>query len=302
MTISSRYTQRLMVDRSLASMQAGLGRLARTQEQLHTGRIINRPSDSPIGTNNAMRLRSETATQNQYARNADDGLGWLGQIDNTLTSMLDSVRRARDLALQGASTGSTTATSREALAAEVEQLREGLLSQANTTYLGRPVFGGTTTGKQAYDAGTGAFVGQAAAGRGTTVERTVAEGVRVRVDVTGPEAFGSGASDLFGVLDELVDHLRNDPAALGGDLDALDAAMSRMQTTLADVGTRYGRVEQAAQTAKDVTLDLQTSLSQVENVDLAKAMVDLQLQEVAYQAALATTGRVLQPSLVAFLR
>ena len=302
MTISSRYTQRLMVDRSLSSLQAGLGRLARTQEQLHTGRIINRPSDSPIGTNSAMRLRSETAAQNQYARNADDGLGWLGQVDDTLMSVSDAVRRVRNLTLQGASTGSTSQASREALAAEVEQIRSGLLAEANTTYLGRPVFGGTTAGKQAYDVSTGTYVGERVAGPGATVERTVAEGVRVRVDVTGPEAFGEGDDSLFKLLDDVVTNLRTNPSALGGDISRIDAAETRLRTALADVGTRYGRVEQAAQTAKDVTLDLQASLSEVENVDLARAMVDLQLQEVAYQAALATTGRVLQPSLVSFLQ
>jgi flagellar hook-associated protein 3 FlgL len=302
MTIPSRITQRLMVEGSLASLQSGLGRLARTQEQLHTGRVINRPSDNPIGTSSAMRLRSETAAQTQYARNAEDGVGWLGQIDNTLTSMLDQVRRSRNLALQGASTGSTSQASREAMAAEVEQIREALLSQANTKYLGRPVFGGTTAGKEAYDMTTGVYAGERLAGPGTTVERTVADGVRVRVDVTGPEAFGDGDDSLFKVLDDVVRHLRTDPAALAADLDRLDAAQTRIHTAVADVGTRYGRLEKAAQTAKDVTLDLQASLSEVENVDLAKAMVDLQLQEVAYQAALATTGRVLQPSLIDFLR
>jgi flagellar hook-associated protein 3 FlgL len=301
MTIPSRITQRLMVGNSLASLQNGLGRLAKTQEQLHTGRVINRPSDSPIGTNSAMRLRSETAAQSQYARNAEDGLGWLGRVDNTLMSMLDSVNRTRGLALQGA-TGSTNAQSREALAAEVEQIREALLASANTQHLGRPLFGGTTAGKQAYDPDTGAYLGQPVAGPGTTVERSVADGVRIRVDVTGPEAFGPAGNDLFKVLDDVVTHLRTDPAALGGDLDKLDGALTRMRTALADVGTRYARLEQAAQTAKDVTLDLQASLSDVENVDLAKAMVDLQLQEVAYQASLATTARVLQPSLIDFLR
>jgi flagellar hook-associated protein 3 FlgL len=306
MTISSRSTQRMLVDRSLASLQAGFGRLARAQEQLHTGRVINRPSDSPIGTNTAMRLRAETATQTQYARNADDGLAWLGRVDDTLSGMLDGVNRARNLALNGASTGSSSQASREAMAAEVEQIRASLLSQANTTHLGRPIFGGTTNGGQAYNTTTGAYVGQTVAQPvplpGTTVERTVADGVSVRVDVTGPEAFGPAGADLFTVLAGVVDHLRNDPAQLGADLDKLDGALQRMRTQLADVGTRTGRVEQAAQTAKDVTLDLQASLSDVENVDLAKAMVDLQLQEVAYQASLATTARVLQPSLVDFLR
>jgi flagellar hook-associated protein 3 FlgL len=306
MTIPTRITQRLMVGHSLASLQGGLGRLARTQEQLHTGRVINRPSDSPIGTNTAMRLRSEIAAQTQYARNAEDGLGWLGQVDSTLMSMTDSVRRTRNLALQGASTGSNPQASRDALAAEVEQIREGLLAAANTQYLGRPVFGGTTAGRVAYHPDTAAFVGepvtQPVPAPGTTVDRTVAEGVRVRVDVTGPEAFGPPGDDLFKTLDDVVTHLRTDPAALGGDLDRLDAALARIHTALADVGTRYGRLEQAAQTAKDATLDLQASLSEVENVDMARATMDLQLNEVAYQAALATTARVLQPSLIDFLR
>ena len=302
MTISSRYTQRLMVDRSLASLQAGLGRLARTQGQLHTGRVINRPSDSPTGANAAMRLRAQTATQTQYSRNAEDGLGWLGQIDNTITSMLDGVNRARDLALQGASTGANNQLSRESLATEVDQGRSAALGQANTRYLGRPVFGGVTAGRNAYDTTSGGYVGEPVAGPGTTVRRTVADGVQVRVDVTGPEVFGSGADDLFAVPDDVANHLRTDPSALSGDLDRLDTALQRMRTAVADVGTRYGRLEQAAQTAKDVTLDLQASLSDVENVDLARATVDLQLQEVAYQAALATTGRVLQPTLLDFLR
>ena len=50
------------------------------------------------------------------------------------------------------------------------------------------------------------------------------------------------------------------------------------------------------------TIDTQAALSEVENVDIAKAIVDLQLQEVAYQAALGATARVIQPSLLDFLR
>ncbi|HET7328047.1 MAG TPA: flagellar hook-associated protein FlgL [Nocardioidaceae bacterium] len=291
-----RVTQRMMVQRSLEAMNAGASRLARTQEQLSTGRVINRPSDSPTGTNTAMMLRARTADQSQYARNAEDGLGWLGRIDSTLMSASASVRKVRDLALQGASTGSSSPQSREALAIEVTQIREALLGLANTTHLGRPLFGGTTAGPAAYDE-NGGYVGDTG-----TVRRTVADGVRVRVDVTGPEVFGSGDDALFTVLDDVAAHLRSDPTALAGDLDQLDGALSRLRSELADIGTRYGRVEAAAQTAKDTKLELQTSLSGVENVDLAQAIVDLQMQEIAYQGALAATARVLQPSLIDFLR
>ena len=300
MSVSPRITQRLMTESSLASMQAGLGRLARTQEQLTTGRVINRPSDSPSGTNSAMQLREQITQNAQYSRNAGDGIARLGTADTVLTSMMDSVRRVRDLTLQGASTGSMGLQAREALAMEVGQIRDGLLSQANTTHLGMPLFGGTTTGKAAYvkdGAGVVTYAGDPNA-----VNRRIGADDNVRVDITGPEIFGPAGNDLFDVIADIATKLSVDPGTLDVELDRLDAALSRMTTSLADVGSRFNRLEAGLRINRDAELSLQDSLSQVENVDMARAMVDLQMNEVAYQAALGATARVLQPSLLDFLR
>jgi flagellar hook-associated protein 3 FlgL len=291
-----RITQRLMVERSLASLQSGLGRVSRVQEQLSSGRVINRPSDSPTGTNAAMRLRAQLAADGQYARNAQDGLGWLGQTDSVLGSMIDNVGRARDLLVQGASTGSNGPDARGALATELGQIRESLIGQANTSYMGRPLFGGTTGGDTAYDA-TGAWVGDPNA-----VNRAIGENDKVRVNTTGPEAFSAGSDDLFAVLTDAVDALRNNPAAISGALGRLDSVFDSMRTAHADVGTRYGRVESALTRLNDVTLENQSALSDIENVDVGQAAMDLQLAQVAYQASLGATARVIQPSLLDFLR
>ena len=181
--ITPRVTQRLMVERSLTAMNTGLSRLARSQEQLSTGRLINRPSDSPTGTNDAMRLRAQLTADTQHARNASDGLSALGQTDSTLTSMSDQVRRARDLIVQGASTGSAGPDARAALAAEMTQIRESLLSLANTQHQGRSLFAGTSDSTVAYQP-DGTYVGDAFA-----IERTVGTGITVRANTTGPEAF-----------------------------------------------------------------------------------------------------------------
>ncbi|GAB2729236.1 flagellar hook-associated protein FlgL [Nocardioides pakistanensis] len=294
---SLRITQRLMTERSLAGMQTSFGRLAKAQEQISTGRQINRPSDSPTGTNTAMRLREQMAADTQYARNASDGLSWLGRTDNTLSSMLDQTRRSRDLMVQ-ATNGTQGPESREALAKELEQLRESLLAAANTQHMGRPLFGGTTGLPRAYDPATGAYLGQPAP---STIERTVGDGVTVAVNTVGPEAFSSGTTDLFKVLDDAVTAIRSGGSP-GPQLAQLDGVMDKMMTALADVGTRYGRVEQAQTKAQNAELDMTAMLSEVENVDIAKAIVDLQMQEVAYQAALGATARVIQPSLLDFLR
>jgi flagellar hook-associated protein 3 FlgL len=295
--VVARMTQRMMSQQALLGMQTGLDRLARVQEQLTTGRIINRPSDDPTGATSAMRLRVSVAQQRQYDRNANDARAWLEQVDSTLSSMTSQVRKARELAVQGANSGAMGPQALEALATEVDQLREGLIATANASYLGRPVFGGITDGTQAYDA-AGTWVGVPG-----SVMRTVGDSVQVRVDVEGPTAFGADGDSLFDHLTVLADALRSgNTAAVTASIDTLASDGARITDTQSAVGARAARVEQAQQAAGDAELSLKSSLSELENTDLAKATVDLKLQEVAYQAALAATARVLQPSLLDFLR
>lgn len=292
----SRVTQNLMTQHSLTGLQTGLSRLAQIQEQLSTGRILNRPSDSPSDTTSAMRVRSALGQQEQFARNGEDALGWLNQLDTTLGTVSDRLRRVRDLALQGRNAG-TSQTARDALASEVDQIREGLIGTANTQYLGRPIFGGITSGPSAYDS-TGAYVGTPGA-----VNRVIGDGVVVDVQLAGPAVFGPDGASVFDELTALAAGLR---AGSGADMDtaigAMTTALARVTTQLTEVGTRTNRVEAAMQAATDTGLTLTNRLSEIENTDLPKAMVELQMQEVAYQAALASTARVLQPSLVDFLR
>ncbi|WP_220138281.1 flagellin N-terminal helical domain-containing protein, partial [Nocardioides massiliensis] len=143
----TRVTQSMMLRGSHTALQQALGRLAQTQEQLSTGRILNRPSDSPADVTTAMRLRGALSDQDQFLRNVEDGRGWLTQIDSALQASIDHTRRARELALQGASAGAAGQQARESLAAEVDQLRAGLVALGNATYLDRPVFGGITGGR-----------------------------------------------------------------------------------------------------------------------------------------------------------
>jgi flagellar hook-associated protein 3 FlgL len=292
-----RLTQNMMVARSQGAVQLGLSRFSAVQEQLATGKRLTRPSDSPTDTTSAMRLRASLKATEQYARNASDGIGRLALVDQTLSSVTDQVRRARELALTGANTGSMDQTARNALATEVDQIRAELLNEANTRYLTRPVFGGVTTGEQAYDA-TGAFVGAAGA-----ITRRVGDDVSVDVSVDGPTVFGDGADSVFAELEALSTALRtNDTAGVATGLDDLADRLTTINTAHADVGAAYKRLDIAQEGLVDQQLYLTSTLSDVEDVDLAKATIDLSLRQVAYQAALASTARVLQPSLLDFLR
>jgi flagellar hook-associated protein 3 FlgL len=297
MTIGSRITQQMLATQTYNGISRNQTRLAKLQQQMSSGKAISKPSDDPSGTMSALQMRSELSRLTQYGRNSSDGKAWLGSIDSTLQGMVSSVSRVRDIVVQGASTGSLDASARQALATEVDGLRASLLGDANTTYLGRPVFGGTTSGAVAYNPTTGAYAGDS-----NVVTRTVGSAQQVRVDLTGPEAFGPAGSDLFSLLSTISADLKSTPTNLGADLTALDGISQKMRTGLADVGSRYNRLDVLSAAADSRSVDVTSNLSSVEDADFAKTALDLNVAQAAYTASLQSTAKVIQSSIMDYLR
>jgi flagellar hook-associated protein 3 FlgL len=292
-----RVTQRSIATNVLVGLQGNLGRLGDLQQKLSSGKQINQPSDSPTGTVAAMHYRGDLATAKQYSRNADDGLGWLGTADTALSSVMSQVQRVRELTLEGMSNGAGgSPDARQAIAAEVSQLHDATVGLANTRYGDRPIFGGTTTGSAAYDT-TGTYLGD-----NGTVQRTVGDNVKVQVGTPGPAVFGSGSGQLFQIMSDIANDMQTNPSNLSSDLDRLDTATTTLKAVQSGVGARYNQVSQMQQFANDKVDSLTSQLSDVEDIDLPKTITDMQMQQVAYQAALSAGAKVVQPSLVDFLR
>ena len=292
-----RITQRAVALTSLQGLNRNLADVGRLQEQLSSGRVISAPSDSPTGTNRSMQTRADQMAVDQQARNITDAKGWLDSADSILQNMIDATRRVRDLTVQGSNTGSLSPASQEAIGMEVATLRETLLGQANRTVQGRPLFGGVTSGSVAYD-GTGGWVGQG----GAPIMRRVSDTEAVRVDLTGPEVFGAPGNDLFALVGKIATDVTANPAALAVHLDDLDTAIDRLLTGVADIGARAKRIERAEEINGEQSLVLQSRLAETENIDLPMTIMQLQMRQVGYEAALSATAKSLQPTLVDFLR
>jgi flagellar hook-associated protein 3 FlgL len=291
-----RVTHNSVAANVLANLQGNINRLGETQQRLSSGKLISKPSDSPAGTVSAMELRSELAANRQYARNADDGLGWLNAADSALQDASELVTRARSLVLQGMSTGTAGPESRQALADEIRQISEAIRGVANASYMDRPVFGGTTKEATAYPDGA-SFNGD-----GEEVMRTIGANTKVAVNLDGRTVFGVGGDSIFAVLAGVADNLESNPAELTADIGRLDAKVVGIRNGLSTVGARTNQFERMRQAADDAALNVTKTLSDVEDIDLPQTITELQLQQTAYQAALAAGARVVQPSLLEFLR
>lgn len=290
-----RVTQQTIQRSTLRNLQSNLTSMAALQAQMSSGKRIQRPSDDPAAAGQAMHLRATSRQISQYQRNATDGDSWLSTVDTALVGSLATMRRIRDLVVNSGD-GAYSTASREALAVEVEQLHDDLVVRANTQYQGRTVFAGTSDAGVAFDA---SYTWTGAAG--ASVERRTGASSSVRVDADGSAAFGEGATSVFALVDDIAATLHANGDA-SGYLDAIDARMQSMLTVAATNGSRQ-RVLEAS--IADLTSQAQTVKSQltgVEDIDLAEVIMDLGMQEVAYQGALNAGSRVLQPSLMDFLK
>ena len=125
----------------------------------------------------------------------------------------------------------------------------------------------------------------------------------VEVSVTAAQVFGfNDGDDVFTMLDGLEANVSaGDSGAISSNLDDIDNAMGRVLDGLAELGGASNRIDAARERSLEEIYSVRAELAEVEDVDLAEGIMDLQLQEIAYQAALGAVGRVLQPSLVNFL-
>lgn len=297
-----RITNEVMVSRSLDRLSTRLKAYERTQSELATGRKIIKPSDDPAGSRRAISLRATMQTHERHLANVSDAIGWLDSADSQLQSALERLGRARELTVRGST--STTMSERFALASEIEQIAEELLGIANAKHLDRPLFGGYSDGLAVERTGPGTYTFH---GAGEEVSRRVSDSELVRVNTTAAEWLGEGSAhgNLLTQLDALVADLR-DATKGAGDispyLGTLKAAHDVMASSLADIGAATNRVESARDRAEAQLLTVRTELSNVQDVDIARGVMELQVQQVAYEATLQALAKALPPSLGAFLR
>ncbi len=300
-----RVTQSSIQSGSLHHLNKRLSAQATLHEQLASGKRVNRPSDDPAGSVDIMRIRSQQRADTQYGRNVNNAISWLVTIDDTLTTVSSRLTQARTLVLQGANTGAMGENQRDAIANEIEAIGEALVGLANTSYNGRFVFAGTSSAEAAFmvseDPVTGEKVYAHTGFPGSSVERRVADATSLRIDSDGAHVFGEGANSVFALMDQIAQDLR---AGLdsSGYVPQIDAISSRVLQEAGRVGSRVNQATEAKEAILDRSVTLAGQLQDVEEIDTPTALIELSTLETAYQIALASTARVLQPSLLDHLR
>ncbi|KAA3659030.1 MAG: flagellar hook-associated protein 3 [Calditrichaeota bacterium] len=274
------------------------------QNQLSSGKKINSYSDDPGGSAILEKYKSTKAETEQFLRNIANGIVWMNQSEAALSSVEDNLIRAKSLAVQGAN-ASNSRHERQDIGNEVNQILEDVLSMANTSFNGKYIFAGIHTDARPYietrnNEGhiDGFGVSNDSSG---VINRGINEGVNVQINVPGQNVFNLTDGPLASLM-ELRDALfNNDVDGIQNSIDALDTALEGSLTARTELGARMARMETTQFFQESQGINYTSLISEIEDADYAELSVRLATSEAGYRAAISTSARIVQTSLVDLL-
>ena len=289
----------------LRNLESDQGKINDLQNQLSSGHRINSPSDDPAGVQNAMQLKNNISSVNQWSSNADKALQVMNTTDGTLGDMTSILQRVRELAVEGAN-GTLATSDKSAVADEVDQLSQQIQAMANTQVGSNYIFSGTATDQKLIPIPTDLTSPSQANSQPVTFN--VGNNLNIPVSVDGQALFGYGTSGVAsgGLLDTLKQLssalTSNDSTKVSNLLGTIDDNINNVINQRADLGARMNRVTAIQSQLGTTSLNLQQNLSSIQDTDMAKAITDFTSQQNTYKAALSVGAQIIQVSLVDFMR
>ncbi|MFZ5639701.1 MAG: flagellar hook-associated protein FlgL [Bacillota bacterium] len=292
-----RVTNNMMVANFLNNLSNNMREMDKIQQQLSTGKAINKPSDDPVNIIYSLRLNSSITETEKFLDNVSSANAWLNTTDIALQQATEILQSVRELTVRGAN-DTLPQTSRDAMAKEIEQLREQLIQVANTNHDGRFIFGGFQTTQAPFTA-AGVYTGSVV----SDIEYEIGISIKMTVNITGDDVF-TNPVDSFQLLTDIANDLYagntvNLSTIRIGDLDrSIDNIIARRT----EVGAKMNRLEMTQTRLDEAKTNFSGLLSSVEDIDMAEVITQLKMQENVYRTALASGARIIQPTLLDFLR
>lgn len=291
-----RVTQSMISQHTLRNMSSNYEKLMNLQEQATSGKKLNRPSDDPISAVKSLNYRTNLNENNQYKENFTEAYKWLDNSDGSLEEANKVMQRIRELTVS-ASNGTKLEDEREAIRLEVSGLKEHLVSIANKNIEGKFLFNGINTGQAPVDNKSGTIV-VGASEKPISIE--LSKGLSIDVSTDGTDVFSQAFFDNLTKLEQSLAE-GSSGEEIGDQLSAMDENINAIISARTLIGARTNRLEIMEARLNEQGELLEKKLSDVEDIDFEKAIMDLQMQETVQRAALAVGAKIMQPSLVDFL-
>ena len=267
----------LSAHRNLSKTGVGLNK---SIERLSSGLRINRAGDDAAGLVISEKLRAESSSLRQAARNAQDGISFVQTVEGALDEVSSMLTRMRDLVVQHEN-GTQDSTSKAAIQAEFDALHAEIgRIGSDTEFAGSAVFGSAKVFQVGKDSG----------------QTITAAAVTLQVDVDAADA-NNNASSIGGQnLAQFTEDGDGDGTATAstGDthiddaaLAVIDAAIASVAGSRGDLGAVQNRLESTVRNLSVTAENLAAAESRIRDVDVAEEMMSFTRSQILQQAGTA---------------
>jgi flagellar hook-associated protein 3 FlgL len=257
-----------------------------------TGKRINSLSDDPVGLTQSLSIQSSLANIEQMQRNINYGNSWLNASESALTNVQNIISDTKAMCVQMAN--ATTGSDQRASAAEsVQNMLDEIVSLANTDVSGNYIFSGSKTDTIPFDP-DGTYIGDSNA-----FSIKISNSSTIEIGSDGDAVFGT----IFTTLVDLKTALQsNDVSGIQDAIGKLDANFNDISGKISDIGSKMDRMQIKNNIFQDLNLSNTERLSNIEDADMAEAIMNVSAAQLTYQAALSSSARVMSLTLVDYLQ
>ncbi|MEC9490266.1 MAG: flagellar hook-associated protein FlgL [Halanaerobiales bacterium] len=294
-----RVTNSMMVRNILGHLQNNMEDLNNLNEQLSSGKLFQKPSDSPIKVSDSLNYKSILNHNTQYQRNLGQAENWLNSTESALKSGTEVIQRARELTIY-ASTDSLTAEDRNKIASEVKQLRDELIDISQAKQGENYIFSGQRIDQKPFDINKTPSYTVDYQGDKRGITRQFNDGVEMKINLNGEDVFKKDIE----ALNDLYEELKNGGSGedIGNYVEDMDISIDNFINLRSQIGAKLNRVRMTESRLTSEELHITKMKSENEDVDLAEVITNLKMEETVYRASLASGSRIMQQSLVDFMR
>ncbi len=289
-----RVTESMRQTQITSALRENQERLLQTQTKLSTTREVSASSDDPVKYDRSTRLKTLLSRNEQYQDNIDDGIGWAVTSADTLNIMNNILMDIHTNGIRAR--GNLNSQDRVIAAAAVDSFLEELVDLGNAQFMDKYIFGGTITQDTKpfdYDGTAVTFDGNS-----DTMVRKVGPDMFLQINTVGPE-FQAIYTASIALRDAM---LADDGAAIETATLAVEDATTVLLNTMNDIGNRQKKLELTKDNLITAVVNIESQISQAEDVDLTRAIMDYNTNELAYRAALESTTRILNLTILDFLQ
>jgi flagellar hook-associated protein 3 FlgL len=290
-----------LVPNILADLQQSQSTLNAALQQVSTGKRVNVPSDDPAASSAMVQNTIETGNVDQYTQNVTGVLSQVQAADSALGSVVSGLTQAISLGTEGAN-GTSSSANQQAIAQQVQGILSSVVTQANLSYQGSYLFGGTSNIQPPYTASASSPSGYAYNGNSGQNSVAIGDNTSVQVNLPGDQIFSNSTTDVLGSLSNLVSALKSgNSAAISTATTSITTALnyvSQQRVFYANAETQLNSQETYLQ---QETVNLQSQQTTLVGVDMAQAATTLSQAETANSATLAAAAKVLPLTLLNYL-